>query len=128
MSSIVLDASALLAVLNREPGADKLTPQLLNIATSSTVNLAEVQSKLVNRGLMPQEAWEATISPIREATPFTLEHAMTAGSLIAETRALGLSLGDRACLALGLALSAPVYTADKSWKSLKLGLRIHVIR
>jgi ribonuclease VapC len=128
MSSIVLDASALLAVLNREPGAEKLTPQLLNIATSSTVNLAEVQSKLVNRGLRPQEAWEATTSPIREATPFTPEHAMTAGNLIAETRALGLSLGDRACLALGLALSAPVYTADKSWKSLKLGLRIHVIR
>lgn len=128
MSSIVLDASALLAILNREPGADKLTPQLLNIATSSTVHLAEVQSKLVNRGMRPQEAWEATISPIREATPFTPEHAMTAGNLIAETRALGLSLGDRACLALGLALSAPVYTADKSWKSLKLGLRIHVIR
>ena len=87
MNSVVLDASALLAVLNREPGADKLTPQLLNIATSSTVNLAEVQSKLVNRGLSPQEAWDATISPIREATSFTAEHAMTAGTLIAETRA-----------------------------------------
>ena len=46
MNSIVLDASVLLAVLNREPGADKLTPQLLNVATSSTVNLTEVQSKL----------------------------------------------------------------------------------
>ena len=128
MNRIVLDASALLAVLNREAGADNLTLQLLNIATSSTVNLAEVQGKLENRGLNPQEAWEATISPIREATAFTPEHAMTAGSLIAETRALGLSLGDRACLALGLALRAPVYTADKSWKSLRLGLRIHVIR
>jgi ribonuclease VapC len=128
MNRIVLDASVLLAVLNREPGEDKLTPQLLNVATSSTVNLAEVQSKLVNRGLSPQEAWEATLSPIREATAFTAEHAMAAGNLIVETRALGLSLGDRACLALGLALSAPVYTADKSWKSLKLGLRIHVIR
>jgi ribonuclease VapC len=128
MNRIVLDASVLLAVLNREPGADKLTPQLLNVATSSTVNLAEVQSKLVNRGLSPQEAWEATLSPIREPTAFTAEHAMTAGNLIVETRALGLSLGDRACLALGLALSAPVYTADKSWKNLKLGLRIHVIR
>ena len=128
MNRIVLDASVLLAVLNREPGADKLTPQLLNVATSSTVNLAEVQSKLVNRGLSPQEAWEATLSPIREPTAFTAEHAMTAGNLIVETRALGLSLGDRACLALGLALSAPVYTADKSWKSLKLGLRIHAIR
>ncbi len=128
MNRIVLDASVLLAVLNREPGADKLTPQLLNVATSSAVNLAEVQSKLVNRGLSPQDAWEATLSPIREATAFTAEHAMTAGNLIVKTRALGLSLGDRACLALGLALSAPVYTADKSWKSLKLGLRIHVIR
>jgi ribonuclease VapC len=128
MNRIVLDASVLLAVLNREPGADKLTPQLLNVATSSTVNLAEVQSKLVNRGLSPQEAWEATLSPIREPTAFSAEHAMTAGNLIVETRALGLSLGDRACLALGLALSAPVYTADKLWKSLKLGLRIHVIR
>jgi ribonuclease VapC len=128
MNRIVLDASALLAVLNREPGADKLTPQLLNLATSSTVNLAEVQGKLVNRGLSPQEAWEATLSPIREPTAFTTEHALMAGSLIVETRTLGLSLGDRACLALGLALSAPVYTADKSWKSLKLGLRIHVIR
>lgn len=128
MNRIVLDASALLAVLNREPGADKLTPHLLNTATSSTVNLAEVQGKLVNRGLNPQEAWEAAISPIREAMAFTPEHAMTAGGLITETRAFGLSLGDRACLALGLALGAPVYTADKSWKSLRLGLRIHVIR
>ena len=128
MSSIVLDASALLAVLNAEAGADKLTPQLLNSATSSTVNLAEVQGKLVGRGLSPRDAWEATISPIREAIPFTAEHARTAASLIAQTRALGLSLGDRACLALGIALKAPVYTADRSWKNLKLGLRIHVIR
>jgi ribonuclease VapC len=128
MSSIVLDASALLAVLNGETGADKLTPQLLSNSTSSTVNLAEVQGKLVDRGLSPRDAWEATLSPIREATAFTAEHARTAGNLIAQTRALGLSLGDRACLALGLALQAPVYTADQSWRSLKLGIRIHVIR
>ena len=127
MSRIVLDASALLAVLNREPGADKLTPQLLSTASSSTVNLAEVHSKLVSRGLNPDEAWEATLSPIREAVAFTAEHARNAGNLVVQTRALGLSLGDRACLALGLALKAPVYTADKSWKSLKLGVRIHVI-
>ncbi|SRR5271157_3995499 len=128
MNRIVLDASALLAVLNREPGADKLTPQLLSSATSSTVNLAEVQSKLVARGLSPDDAWEATLSPIREAMAFTAEHAKTAGSLITHTRALGLSLGDRACLALGLALRAPVYTADRSWKNLKVGVRIYIIR
>ena len=128
MNSIVLDASALLAVLNREPGAEKLTPQLLSAATSSTVNLAEVQSKLVSRGIKPDEAWEATISPIRESAVFTDEQAKIAGSLIARTSAFGLSLGDRACLALGIALKAPVYTADRSWKNLKLGVRIHLVR
>jgi PIN domain nuclease of toxin-antitoxin system len=124
----VLDASALLAVLNREPGAEKLTPQLLSAATSSTVNLAEVQSKLVSRGIKPDQAWEATISPIREAAVFTDEQAKIAGSLIAQTSVFGLSLGDRACLALGIALKAPVYTADRSWKNLRLGVRIHLVR
>jgi len=128
MSRVVLDASAVLALLNNEPGADKLTPELLSNATSSTVNLAEVQTKLVSEGGRPNEAWEDTLSTIREATSFTDEHARIAGSLVAQTRALGLSLGDRACLALGLALKAPVYTADKSWRNLKLGVRIHVIR
>jgi len=128
VNRIVLDASALLAVLNREPGADKLTPQLLSAAISSTVNLAEVQSKLVSRGIKPDEAWDASISPIRESAAFTAEQAKLAGSLIAQTRAFGLSLGDRACLALGIALKAPVYTADRSWKNLKLGVRIHVVR
>jgi PIN domain nuclease of toxin-antitoxin system len=128
VNSIVLDASALLAVLNREPGAEKLTPQLLSAAISSTVNLAEVRSKLVSRGIKPDEAWEATVSPIRESAVFTDEQAKIAGSLIAQTSAFGLSLGDRACLALGIALKAPVYTADRSWKNLKLGVRIHLVR
>ena len=128
MNSIVLDASALLAVLNREPGAEKLTPQLLSAAISSTVNLAEVQSKLVSRGIKPDEAWEATISPIRESAVFTDEQAKIAGSLIVRTSGFGLSIGDRACLALGIALKAPVYTADRSWKNLKLGVRIHLVR
>ncbi len=128
MNRIVLDASALLAILNRESGAEKLTPDLLSTAATSTVNLAEVQSKLVDRGLSPDSAWEAALSPVEEAVHFTAEHAKVAGSLIAQTRAFGLSLGDRACLALGLALQAPIYTADRSWKNLKLGVRIHVIR
>jgi ribonuclease VapC len=127
MNKIVLDASALLAVLNRELGADKLTSEMLSTATSSTVNLAEVQGKLVSLGLAPGDAWEATLSPIREATAFTAEHAEAAGNLITKTRP-GLSLGDRACLALGIVLRAPVYTADKSWKKLKLGVPIHLIR
>jgi len=128
MNRIVLDASALLAILNQEAGADKLTAELLGTAAISTVNLAEVQGKLVDRGLHPDEAWEATLSPIREAVTFTAEHARVAGALVAQTRHLGLSLGDRACLALGLALKAPIYTADQSWKKLRVNLSIHVIR
>jgi len=128
MNRIVLDASALLALLNQEPGAEKLTPELLRIATTSTVNLAEVHSKLVNRGLAPDDAWEAALGPINEAVPFTSEHARLAGDLVLKTRPLGLSLGDRACLALGLALHAVVYTADRSWTNVKVGARIQVIR
>jgi ribonuclease VapC len=128
VNNIVLDASALLAVLNGESGAERLTPELLSSAVSSTVNLAEVHGKLVERGLSPHDAWEATLSPVREAAPFTAEHAKTAGDLITQTRSLGLSSGDRACLALALALGAPVYTSDKSWKKLNVDVRIHVIR
>lgn len=128
MSRAVLDASALLALLNQERGAEKLTPELLSGAAASTVNLAEVHSKLVARGLASDDAWEATMTPVREAVPFTTEHARLAGDLIAKTRRVGLSLGDRACLALGLSFKAPVYTADKSWEKLKVGVRIHVIR
>ncbi len=128
MSRIVLDASAVLAILGEEAGAEKLTPRLLGDAIASTVNLAEVHSKLISRGLKPEDAWDAAISPVRESAPFTEEHAKIAGSMLAQTRKLGLSLGDRACLALGVALHAPVYTADQSWKSLQIGVRIHLIR
>ena len=128
MIRVVLDASALLALLNEEPGAERLTPELLRFATSSTVNLAEVHSKLVQQGGDPDEAWGDTLSPIFEAAVFTEEQARIAGGLVGQTRGLGLSLGDRACLALGIALHAPVYTTDRAWKGLKLGVRIHVIR
>ena len=128
MSSVVLDASALLALLNQEPGVEKLTPELMSGAAMSTVNLAEVQSKLVAQGVLPDDAWEAAITPIREVVPFTPEHARLAGDLVTKTRRLGLSLGDRACSALGLALNLPVYTADKSWKKLKVGPGIRAIR
>ena len=128
MNRVVLDASALLALLNNEPGSETLTPELLSNATSSTVNLAEVQTKLVSEGGDPDEAWEDTLSPIRETAPFTDAQAKIAGDLVSQTRRSGLSLGDRACLALGIVLKAPIYTADRSWKSLKGGVRIHVIR
>ena len=128
MSKIVLDASALLALLNQESGAEQLTPELLRDATISAVNLAEVQTKLVREGGDPDEAWELALAPISEAEPFSSDQAKIAGTLVKETRPLGLSLGDRACLALAIMLKAPVYTTDKDWKNLKLGIRIHVMR
>jgi len=118
----------MLAVLNDEPGCEKMTLEMLSRAVGSTVNLAEVHAKLVSRGGDPDEAWEDALSAIHEAVPFDEEQARIAGRLVAQTRALGLSLGDRACLALGLVLKAPVYTTDRSWKNLKIGVRIHVIR
>jgi ribonuclease VapC len=128
MNRIVLDASAILAVINDEPGAEKLTPALLARAVASTVNLAEVHTKLVSRGWPPAQAWEDATSPVREVLPFDEDQARIAGDLVAHTRHLGLSLGDRACLALAIALRLPAYTAEKSWKKLKLKVRIHVIR
>lgn len=128
MTRIVLDASAILAVIGGEPGTEKLTPALLARAVGSAVNLAEVQTKLVSRGWTPEQAWEDATSPVREVVAFDEHQARLAGDLAIETRHLGLSLGDRACLALGIALRLPVYTAERAWKKLKLGVRIYVIR
>ena len=128
MNRIVLDASVILAVLHRERGYEKLTPELLSGAVASTVNLAEVQAKLVSQGWSDEEAWQDATSPIREAVSFDAEQAKLTGNLVRQTRALGLSLGDRACLAVAATLNAPVYTADKKWKNLKIGAPIHSIR
>ena len=94
----------------------------------SAVNVAEVYGKLVGRGIGSGEAWEAVMAPIPEIIDFDKEQAKIAGGLLPQTRALGLSLGDRACLALGIALKAPIYTADRAWKDLRLKVSIHVIR
>jgi ribonuclease VapC len=128
VSRIVLDASAILAVIRGEPGAEKLTPDLLADAVASAVNLAEVQTKLVSRGWTSEQAWEDATSPVRGVLVFDEEQARAVGDLVTQTRQLGLSLGDRACLGLGLALEAPVYTAERSWKNLKVGVKVHVIR
>ena len=130
MNRIVLDTSALLAILNEETGAEIFTQQfeLLANATMSAVNISEAYGKLVGRGIRAEDAWEAVIAPIPEIVDFDTEQAKIAGWLQPQTRSLGLSLGDRACLALGIALKAPVYTADRAWKKLRLEVSIQVIR
>jgi PIN domain nuclease of toxin-antitoxin system len=128
MNEVVLDASAMLAYIQEERGAENLTKEILDHAVVSTVNLAEVQSKLVKKGHDPEDAWEEILSLVNAEEPFTSDHAKIAGDLIAKTEKYGLSLGDRSCLALAIALKAPVYTTEQIWKNLKLGVPIHVIR
>ena len=127
MSRVVLDASAILAVLGREPGSEAILRHLGNTSVS-TVNLAEVHGKLLQRGVPDADAWDGALSLANEVVDFDREQARLAGTLVLQTRALGLSLGDRACLALGMMLKAPVYTADQAWKGLPLGIKIHVVR
>jgi PIN domain nuclease of toxin-antitoxin system len=128
MSEVVLDASALLAIIFQEQGAEKLTDDLMDDAVASTVNLAEVQSELIKKGFDSEDAWQDALSLVTAAEPFTSDHARIAGDLIAKTEEYGLSLGDRSCLALAIALKAPVYTTEQLWKNLKVGVPIHVIR
>ena len=127
VSRIVLDASAILAVLGQEPGSAMILSHLGNTVVG-TVNLAEVHGKLMSRGVPEKDAWEGARSLAAEVVDFDPEQARLVGTLVSQTQALGLSLGDRACLALGMVLKAPVYTADQAWKSLKLGVKIHVVR
>ena len=128
MNEIVLDASAVLAVIQHERGEERLTSDVLSQAVISTVNLAEVQSKLVKNGYSPAQGWEDTLKLVASVELFTSDQARIAGDLIAVTEKLGLSLGDRSCLALAIALKAPVYTTEQAWRGLKLGVPIHVIR
>ncbi len=128
MDRVVLDSSAVLARLLDETGAVNFTDEFLARSVISTVNLSEVQAVLVRRGWKPEEAWEDATGSIYSIEPFTVNQAKLAGSLIAQTRSLGLSLGDRACLALGIIFKAPIYTADQAWKELQVGCSIHLIR
>ena len=128
MNEVVFDASAMLALIQHERGEEKLTDEILDHAVASTVNLAEVQSKLVKKSNDPDRSWAAAISTVSSEVPFTDEQARIAGDLITTTEKYGLSLGDRSCLALAIALKAPVYTTEKIWKNLKIGVPIHVIR
>jgi len=128
MNRDVLDASAILAVLFQERGAEKMTDEIMDLAVVSAVNLAEVQSKLVKMGHPPEDAWSDANLLDTVPEPFTADQAKIAGSLIAQTEKYGLSLGDRSCLALAIALKAPVYTTEQVWKNLKVGVPIHVIR
>jgi ribonuclease VapC len=127
VSEFVLDASALLAVFNAEPGAERVIDVLPN-AIISAVNLAEVVAKLQERG-MPNDRIRANIAALElPVASFDEATALETGLLRAATRAAGLSLGDRACLALAAARGATALTTDRAWDALGIGIAIELAR
>ncbi len=125
---VVMDASALLALVLSETGAEIVAEHLTNSAVSA-VNFSEVAAKLAEHG-MPDEAIHATLLELDvEIHPFDAGQALAAGMLRRTTKAFGLSLGDRACLALAQELHAVAFTTDRIWAKLSLpGVQVRIIR
>ena len=124
---VVLDASALLAMLNDEPGGDHVVT-VLPVAMISTVNLSEVVAKLAEHG-MPEPLIQSALEGLGlRVIDFDRAMAYRSGMLRPLTKTLGLSLGDRACIALGMQRDTAVVTADRAWAELDLGIDVRVIR
>lgn len=114
MNGYAIDASALLALVFREKGADYVRDRL-PLCRISAVNLAEVASRLSDRGMPDVEAAELIHATGVDCVPFDARQALASASLHRETRAFGLSLGDRACLALAGTGKLTALTADRIW-------------
>jgi len=125
--TVVLDASALLAYLQDEPGGEAIEGVLAK-AVMSSVNWAEVVQKSVAVGVVVEGMREDLAALGLEIVSFTPEDGEMAGQLWLQTRQVGLSLGDRACLSLGMRLDVPVLTSDRVWATLGLPLDVQVIR
>ncbi len=130
MSSWVLDASALIACVHHEPGEEVVTGALLDGAVMSSVNLSEVVARLTDAAMPAEDIREALRSFELAIAPFDEEAAFVTGLLRPSTRRAGLSLGDRACLALALSTGLPALTGDRAWRDIgpDLGVEVEVIR
>jgi ribonuclease VapC len=127
VSDYILDASAILALLNNEPGSERVI-NVLTAAAISSVNLSEVVAKLADSGMSETEVREVISNLGLDVIHFDTEMAYDAGMLRPLTRQGGLSFGDRACLALGKYLGLPILTTDRTWADLELGINVQVIR
>lgn len=123
----VIDASALLALLQDEPGSDHVAAALPE-AIISAVNVSEVVAKLCDKGFKADEARETIELLPLNVIDFDLPQAVETGLLRGPTRALGLSLADRACLALAARSESKALTTDRAWAKLDLGIAVDVIR
>lgn len=127
-AEVVLDASAVLAFLRAEPGAEAVLPHIGSAAISA-VNLQEVIKELALDGMSAEEATEVIDGLRLEVLPHDESAARTAGMLVLQTRRYGRGLGDRTCMALGIALGVPVLTADREWRRVTVeGLQLEHIR
>jgi len=127
LSERVLDASAVLARIFEERGHE-VVRDALGESYISTVNLAEVASKLADRGYADESiGWILRDLPA-EIVPFSTTTAIEAGRLRPITRTSGLSLGDRACLALAVELGLPALTADRRWTHVRTRAKVEMIR
>jgi ribonuclease VapC len=127
MSSYVLDASALLALLQQEPGAETVAA-VLHDASVSTVNWSEVLQKSLAQGIDTANMQTDFEALGVQFVPFSSLHSELAAQLWPNTKAFGLSLGDRACIALALDLQAIALTADRVWANLNVGVKVQLIR
>ena len=125
--TVVLDASALLAYLLQEPGAE-VVDGLLSDARMTSVNWAEVVQKALSAGVDVQGMREELQALGMQVEPFVAADGELAGQLWPLTRQRGLSLGDRACLSLGLRLGLTVVTCDHAWTELPLDLEVQILR
>jgi PIN domain nuclease of toxin-antitoxin system len=126
-SACVIDASALLALLHLETGYKTVEQHLVQSIISS-VNWSETLQKAVAKGIKTDGLKEDLEALGLGIVSFTTEDAELAAHLWMQTKSIGLSLGDRACLALGLRLGIPVITADRTWATLAIGVTGQVIR
>jgi PIN domain nuclease of toxin-antitoxin system len=126
VSDVVLDASAVLALLQDEPGSERVLESLPG-ALICSVNLSEVVAKLTELG-MPEPDIRLALSLGLEVVAFDEALAYSAGALRPVTRSAGLSLGDRACLALARSRSLPALTTDRAWRDTGVDTVVEVIR
>ena len=126
----MLDTAAILAYLVQETGAERIEGMIEDGAAVSTVIVQETMSKLVQLGLPREAAEEAIVSVGLNVHDVTFALAIEAGTMFPLTKPFGLSLSDRACLALGRTLNVPVATADKQWSKAanELGVRVEQFR
>lgn len=127
MGRVVLDASAILVLLNDEPGASAVL-EALDDAVVSAVNLSEVVAKLLETGMPGDEVEDILGGLGLQVRPFDEAAAWSAGALRPGTKKAGLSLGDRACLALAKELGLPALTADTAWAKTPAGVEVRLLR